>query len=360
MASLLKDRYNSEYIKILSAAIQKQLPSFEIKTFTDAIFDTAWEKRPLKERMRHIATQLGIYLHREYTEAITILKPTFQSMPTKYALENMLFEDFVAVYGMEDFSTSMDALATFTIGSSSEFAIRQFLLRYPKQTLNQMKIWAKSDNEHIRRLASEGSRPRLPWAIALESFKKEPTPLLPILTQLRDDSSEYVRKSVANSLNDISKDHPKLVKKLTKEWLGYSKERDALLKHGCRTLLKESDKETLQLFGYKTPQAISLEDFSYTIQVKESEQMHFSFQLKSPKPLGKLRIEFALHLLRKNGKHNRKVFKITEGNYKEQSKKIQKSYSFAPISTRVYYKGLHRLEILINGELFMQKDFLYL
>ena len=232
-----------------------------------------------------------------------------------YGLENMVFQDFVEVYGRDSFEISMMALEHFTIGSSSEFAIRQFILRYEDRTMKQILLWAESENEHIRQLASEGCRPRLPWAIALPVFKSDPTPVLEILECLKDDSSPYVRKSVANNLNDISKDNPLLVKKLTKEWIGVDTKRDALLKHGCRTLLKASDSEVLSLFSFTKPEHISLKNFTHTQNVKMGEALEFSFELCSSDNLGKLRIEFAIGFLRKNGKHNQKVFKISEGLY---------------------------------------------
>ena len=116
----------------------------------------------------------------------------------------MIFQDFVEVYGLDDFENSMRALEVFTINSSSEFAIRQFIVKYPQNTMKQMKIWALSENEHIRRLATEGCRSRLPWAIALREFKENPKKVIEVLEILKDDVSEYVRKSVSNNINDIS------------------------------------------------------------------------------------------------------------------------------------------------------------
>ena len=358
MALLLKDLYNKQYIDYLSTSIQQIYPAFNTTAFQSAVFNASWKAYELKERMRHISTLLGKFLPQEYIKAIDILRTTFNKCNHAYALENMIFQDFVEVYGLEFFDTSMLALETFTVGSSSEFAIRQFILKYEKESMQQMSIWAKSDNEHIRRLASEGCRPRLPWAIVLPAFKKNPYPIIEILELLKDDASAYVRKSVANNLNDISKDNPGLVTKITKEWLGVTKERDALLKHGCRTLLKASDCEVLELFGFSKPKHISLESFTSTQNVKMGEALEFSFELLSQKKLGKLRIEFAIGFLRKNGQCNQKVFKISEGEYEQKSKQISKSYSFKPISTRVYYEGEHKLSIIINGTVFKEFSFL--
>ena len=251
----------------------------------------------------------------------------------------------------------MDALECFTVGSSCEFAIRAFILKSPQESMKRMKIWATSDNEHVRRLASEGCRPRLPWAVALPSFKKDPKLVLEILELLKDDMSPYVRKSVANNLNDVSKENYAMVKKIANDWIGYSKNRDAIIKHGCRTLLKNSDSDVLELFGFSKPTGVKIENFKLTQQVKMGENLSFSFDVIKNEKLGNLRMEFALYFLRKNGVHNKKVFKISESNLKENSKHVEKTYSFKPISTRVYHKGLQKLSIIINGVVFQESEF---
>ncbi len=355
MAELFKNLYNEDYIDLLCS----NLLHVNKKEFTCRVFDELWESRELKERMRHISIVLGEFLPVNYEESIDILKTTFLNMPSNMGLENMIFQDFVEVYGMDDFEKSMEALECFTKGSSSEFAVRRFIIKYPKKSMARMKIWANWDNEHVRRLASEGCRPRLPWAISLPEFKKNPKKVLEILDILKDDESEYVRRSVANNLNDISKDNPKVVKKITKNWLGKNKNRDKLLKHGCRTLLKISDKDTLAMFGFKKVKDINIEDFTITKDVEFEKELLFSFILNSTETLGKLRIEYALHFVRQNSKYSKKVFKISEGFYNQTSKKIQKSYSFRAISTRKYYNGLHKIQIIINGEILHEDEFIY-
>jgi len=358
MAELLKNLYNEEYINLLCENIIHEYPTFKDSLFKVAVFSSEWESYELKERMRHIAITLGNFLPQEYAKEIALLCLIFKRMNHNYGLENMIFQDFVEVYGLDSFDVSMMAFEVFTVNSSSEFAIRKFILKYEEKTMIQMLLWAKSENEHVRRLASEGSRSRLPWAVALPVFKEDPTSVVEILELLKDDVSAYVRKSVANNLNDISKDNPEFVKELTKRWLGVSKERDALLKHGCRTLLKASDSEVLALFGFTKPTNISLENFTHSANVTMGQELEFSFDIKSTEPLGKLRIEFIMVFLRKNAKHNQKVFKVAEGTYVKKIKKVYKTYSFKPISTRVYYRGEHKLSILINGVVFKEVSFI--
>ena len=357
MAEALKNLYNELYLKQLCIALNVVEPTFRADSFINAVFDEFWGQKELKERMRHIATTLQPFLRQNYSKNIDILQKVFLKMDSSYALENMLFQDFVELYGMDDFETSMQALEHFTINSSSEFAIRRFIVKYPSLCMKQMKLWAESDNEHVRRLATEGCRPRLPWAIALPHFKRDPSEVLEILELLKDDTSAYVRKSVANNINDISKENPNVVISLTKQWIGQNKNRDTLLKHGCRTLLKEGNREVLELFGFSKVKNLEFKKFVLPQELKMGEELVFSFELHSPKPLGKLRVEFVMHFLRKKGKHNRKVFKLAEGTYKESSKKFTKSYSFKPISSRVYYQGLQKISIVINGEEFAPKEF---
>src|SRR5690606_35694045 len=142
-------------------------------------------------------------------DALAILRAASPAL-NGYGFATMIFPDFVEVYGLDDWDASLPALAQFTQQSSAEFAVRPFLLRDQPRMLAQMALWAEHDSEHLRRLASEGCRPRLPWAMALPALKADPTPILPILDRLKDDPSEYVRRSVANNLNDISKDNPQI------------------------------------------------------------------------------------------------------------------------------------------------------
>ena len=342
---------------MLCKTIKTFYSDFDDKKFFETVFDEMWHTKELKQRMRHISKTLGDFIPNSYKDSINILILVFQSLSDKRYLENMIFQDFVEVYGLDDFKTSMKALEVFTVDSSSEFAIRQFILKYPKETMQQMETWTQSSNEHHRRLASEGSRSRLPWACALNDFKKDPSDVIDILEILKDDSSEYVRKSVANNLNDISKDNPDIVKDLASRWIGHSKQRDALLKHGCRTLLKESDREILNLFGFENTAEISLKNFTLNSEVEWGGELEFSFDIVSEKTLGKLRIEYILEFLRQNSKYSKKVFKIQDGEYDTSIKSVTKKHSFREISTRKYYAGVQKISVVINGKVYANAEF---
>ena len=347
MPEPLKNLYNKQLITNLANEISKYYTTFDQKAFNQRVFDKNWKNKELKQRMRHIAECLHEYLPDNYKKAINILRPVSAKFNS---FEYMFFQDYVECFGLNDFATSIQALEHFTKYASAEFAVRAFILQDEKRMMQQMLLWAQSDNVHLRRLASEGCRPRLPWAMALPTFKKNPQAILIILKILINDESEYVRRSVANNLNDISKDNPELVFQWAQHWLGTNKNIDRIIKHACRTLLKQGDKNTLVLFGFAEPNHIKVSQFKLLTKVTLGENLPFSFLLKSKQAeLGKCRIEFAIDFVKANGKLSRKVFKISEADYVAKEKQITKYFSFKKISTRKYYAGKHKLTIIVNG-----------
>lgn len=347
-----KNIYNQQEITKLGNEIEKIYPFFQKQEFINSLINDAWENKELKERLRSISLSLGGFLPDDYIEALGILK---QVQDKFNGLFHLIFPDFVEVYGLEHYQESIQALKFFTPGCSSEFAVRPFLVKYP-ELIESFKEWSQDKNEHVRRLASEGCRPRLPWGIALNSYKKDPTPILEILELLKNDESEYVRKSVANNLNDISKDNPKIVKEVFQKWYGNSKKTNWIVKHGARGLLKAGDSDILQLFGYHS-KGIELSNLEVDKSVNLGEYLNFSFQINSQKPLGKLRLEYKLGLLRQKGKVNYKVFKISEREVKDKNLNINKSHHFKEVTTRKYYSGIQTLTIVVNGKEFDTKEF---
>ncbi|MFV1992671.1 MAG: DNA alkylation repair protein [Acidiferrobacterales bacterium] len=355
MPEPLKNLYNKKFINSLASEFKKVHKKFNPEKFSTDVFADGWRNKELKARMRHITLVLNKHLPDDYSQSIKIMKRLKGQFS---GFEYMFLPDYVELFGLDSFETSVVALEHFTSFASSEFAVRPFIKKFPDKMMRQMYCWAKSENYHVRRLASEGCRPRLPWAMALPEFKKNPKPVIKILEKLKSDESEYVRRSVANNLNDISRDHPELVASLAKKWLGQHEHIDGVVKHGCRTLLKNGHREVLKLFGFAVPGHIKIKKFTTDRKVRIGQELLFSFFINTDKSkLGKLRIEYVVDFVRSNNKSNRKVFKISEGFYSEKEKIIEKKHSFRKITTRKYYPGTHSLALIINGREMASKKF---
>ena len=355
MPEPLKNLYSPELIQSVAKAFKQEYSAFDEKSYVQAVLSDDWDELELKARMARAAEQLVIFLPDNYQKSVDILLPVSTGFT---GLEHMLFPDFIALAGLKDFTNSMRALEFLTVNSSAEFAIRPFISLYPDKALRQLIKWTGSSSKHVRRLASEGCRPRLPWAMALPEFKTDPAPILPVLKSLIADPELYVRRSVANNLNDIAKDNPQVVINMLEEYKGSSAQVDWVLKHASRTLLKQGDKKVLSLFGYKKASHVSLNQFIVDIQVLRGEKLNFQFELCSQsKALGNLRLEFVIDFVKANGKLAGKIFKIGEGLYQEKQRSITKNFSFKTISTRKYYPGRHYLSIIVNGTEVGRKPF---
>jgi len=223
MPEPLKNSYNKSYVSRLVDSFLIHDTRFDGRSLHQKIFDENWEERELKSRMDHIAKMIYEVLARDYVTALNILKLVCESFG---GYEAMFFPHIIELYGIDHWDESMGALEYMTKFSSSEFAVRPFIVKAPKKMMKQMLRWSTHDNYHVRRLSSEGCRSRLPWAMALPVFKKDPSLILPILEKLKNDEAEYVRKSVANNINDIAKDNPELVKELAVRWLGETQNTD--------------------------------------------------------------------------------------------------------------------------------------
>ena len=355
MPEPLKNLYSHSLINSIAAEFKLTYPKFSSKAFINETLHDDWPELELKQRMHRVAATLGHYLPPHFPDAVDILLPVADKFT---GLEHLLFPDFIEQFGQNHFRVSMKALEQLTSGSSSEFAIRPFIKQWPDKTMKQMKNWSCSKNEHIRRLASEGCRPRLPWAMALPDYKRDPTNVLDIILKLINDESLYVRRSVANNLNDISKDNPNLVVKIAKQHIGISTQSDWVIKHACRGLLKQGHKQVLQIFGYTDASHVTLNNFKVNKKILMGDKINFEFELTTnSKELGKLRLEFIINFRKANGKLAPKVFKISEGEYTQSTKHFAKYFSFKKISTRKYYSGDHTISIIINGVNVATKDF---
>jgi len=363
MAEPFKNLLNLKIIKGMASHFAVQWPEFDSAGFIK-VAGHRLKTLELKARSRQITDAMKQYLPEDYSHAVDIMLNSLAEDDECHLSETemtrggiagwavMPMADYVGLYGQGHFDLSMSVLKEMTKRFSSEFAIRFFILADMKRSLRYLNDWAQEDNYHVRRLVSEGSRPRLPWAMQLGDFVKDPAPILPLLEQLKDDESEYVRRSVANSLNDIAKDHPALVAKIARRWMkGGSPARQKLVRHGCRTLIKQGHVATLGALGYGPPK-VSLQQLRLlTSEVRYGEALQFELVVSSTaKKDQPLIIDYIVHHQKANGTTTPKVFKwknltLAAG----QSRTMQRKHAIKPITTRVYYPGLHGLEVVVNG-----------
>ncbi len=356
MSTLLKDLYSPVFYRNFAEVLEYTLPPFDRVEFQRRIFNAEFNELELKQRMSHTTAVLADFLGQGFATAVDYICRLIDNLRaagiTEQSLEYMFLPEFIERYGLDDYQTSIQAFEYVTQYTSCEFAVRPFIQKYGEHMLEQMQRWSNHENNMVRRLASEGSRPRLPWAMALPELKSDPAPLLPILENLKHDKCGIVRRSVANSLNDISKDNPEVTIDVARRWLGSRPETDALVKHGCRTLLKQGNPETLMMFGYDNRDLELLDFRLLSPRVKMGDQLEFSFAIDNRSEKAKLlRIEYAIYLLKKNGSLAKKVFKISERELEAGGHLgINKQHRFKPITTRVYYSGRHEAAVIINGK----------
>lgn len=259
----------------------------------------------------------------------------------------------VGQHGLADFEGSLLLLKEMTKRFSSEFDVRYFLRADQARALKIMSDWVYDPSRHVRRLVSEGTRPRLPWGMRLPALISDPAPILPLLEALRDDEDEYVRRSVANNLNDIAKDHADLVASLAGQWLrGADRQRERLLRHACRTLIKQGHPSALEVFGFQPPQMELLRLVLETNTVSLGSALVFSADIRSTsKKAQPLVVDYVMHLLKANGTRSTKVFKwknltLAAG----ETAHLKRSHPIRPITTRRYHNGEQAISLRVNGK----------
>ncbi|MCU0492088.1 MAG: DNA alkylation repair protein [Chloroflexaceae bacterium] len=312
----------------------------------------------LKGRIALISAALRQHLPADYPTALAIL---LNILGPPLASDEGMFNHgyhlgpvayFVEAYGLAHPNESLAAIHAITQRYTGEFAIRPFLVQHPEQTLAALQRWVHDESFHVRRMVSEGSRTRLPWASRLPAFVADPTPVLALLEQLRDDPSLYVRKSVANNLNDIAKDHPELVLATLARWSeGAPEERRWLIKHALRVLVKQGHPEALRLVGAGAAQvqlvALQVEPPQLAIGDTLTITCVLANETNAAQPLV---VDYIVHLAGPNGKLRPKVFKLKVLTLDSgASVTLSKRHSFKPVTIRRYYAGRHRVEIQVNG-----------
>lgn len=348
--------YDPEFFDHLCQVLKKTIPKFDDNQFIHAVFDTDWPELELKQRTRKVTLALHHILPKDFEKAaeclVKVSRIYLQEKYDKPLYPLIFLPDYVEVFGLDHFAQSMDALEQITQLISAEFAIRPFIVKYPLKTMRKMKQWSKHKNHHVRRLSSEGCRPRLPWAMGLPAFKNDPSPILPVLENLKNDKSEYVRRSVANNLNDIAKDHPEIVLKIAKQWKDISPATNWILKHGSRTLLKQGQNEALGFHGFNPNLKTHVSSLKMNgKKIKIGQVGEFSFKVANQeKKKVLLRIEYAITFLTSTGKNSRKVFKVSEKEFLPEEKiSFVRKQRFTDFTTRRHFPGKHKLEVIVNG-----------
>ncbi len=348
---LLKDLFDEASVGAIASAVADAARGVDAEQIVAMVFDSEWDGRELKERMRHIAHVLADLVPGDYRTKLTVLLEAAAN--TAPGFPAMVYSDFVEAYGTHDWEASVAALERFTTLVSAEFAIRPFIRTYPNRTLALMEQWAQAPDPALRRLASEGCRPRLPWGMRLDSLVADPSPVLPILELLRDDGDDAVRRSVANNLNDISKDHPTVVVSVLRTWLDVpTAHTGSLARHALRTLLKRGDRDALALMGYSPDPEVEM--LALAVEppaVAIGGDAGFSFVLRStgsgPQPL---MVDYAIHYVKSNGTTSPKVFKLRTLTLDTgEQAAFQRRVGFRQLSTRTHRPGSHRFEVLANG-----------
>lgn len=364
---LMKDGLGRAAVERMAASMVCVDSRFPEKAFiTDAM--DGLEALELKQRVQHIIGVLNTYLPDDFNEAAKLLTRLKAYWIPGDPGDNLggfaawPFIDYIGEHGLEHPETALAALKELTSLFSAEFAIRPFFIHHPALTHRTVNSWCTAPDEHIRRLVSEGSRPRLPWGQQLPLFIKDPAPIFPLLEKLKDDPSEYVRRSVANNLNDISKDHPDQVIALCRHWQkNTTPEVQWIIRHATRTLVKAGHPDVFGLLGYtENPDLTirSIELLPKSIALGEAIEFTTAVQSNSTEAQW-IVIDYAVHHMKANGQTSPKVFKLrTLEIAPGATVELTKTHAIKPITTRKYYPGEHAVEILINGKTFGRVPFM--
>ncbi|MDR1284460.1 MAG: DNA alkylation repair protein [Opitutaceae bacterium] len=367
----LKEMFNAKRFRFVASELARIDPQFSPRRFL-ALALRDLDGLSLMQRLRRMteclhgtltaATDTGRNGQggRNYRQVIGILRQLAPCIG--HGFVSLVLPDYVGLYGHapDDFEVSMDALKFFTPFGSSEFAVREFLRRDLARTLAVMETWSRDSDEAVRRLASEGCRPRLPWSFRLEALVADPSPVAPILENLRADPSLYVRKSVANHLNDITKDHPEWVLARIKGWPAENPHTVWIVKRALRTLIKKGDRRALAVIGAGDRAQVRVSDFRVEPRrVALGGRIALSFRLESTARRGqRLVVDYAIHYVKKSGGASPKVFKLKELTLGPgETAAITRGQSIRDFTTRTHHPGLHAVEILVNGESLARSGF---
>jgi 3-methyladenine DNA glycosylase AlkC len=358
MAEPLKNQYGPEVPARLAREVAAVHPGFDLEAFlADAL--EGYGALDLMARGRHLAAVLHRHLPADFEAAVDVLLASVQAVPPPEAATAMApffylpHTCFVAAFGLGHFEASMRAQHLLTQRFTAEFSIRPFLQHHTQATLERLAQWATDPSHHVRRLVSEGTRPRLPWGQRLRAFQQDPTPVLALLERLKDDPELYVRRSVANNLNDIGKDHPAVLVDTARRWLpGASPERRWLVEHALRFAVKRGDAGALDVLGFGARAEVAVAQARVEPAVaRVGGAVSVAFELHNTQAHAQdVLVDFCIHYVKASGQTAPKVFKLKTATLAPgQAVAFAKRVSLAPMTTRVHHPGTHRVEVLVNG-----------
>lgn len=358
----LKELLNPAAVRAIGTAVAEAHPKFPKDAFVKHALK-GLAVLELKGRVVHIAQSLRAFLPEDYAQCLPILIKASRKGKGVRGVDGFLawpFTQFIEEYGLGDPDASLAALKSITESMSGEFAVRPFLVQHQEQTLALMTEWARDENVHVRRLASEGTRPRLPWGQRLKAFQADPELAAPILRQLRTDPELYVRKSVANHLNDFSKDHPQWLVAELRRWKEELPDHAGvawIIRHACRSLIKAGHKDTLDLLGFGPASWREASLRLSPARLRLGESLGMEFETLATKP-GRWVVDYAVHHRKKDGSLSPKVFKWKALLVKKGERvSLAKRHAIKLISTRKYYAGAHAVEVFVNGKSAARADF---
>jgi 3-methyladenine DNA glycosylase AlkC len=358
MAEPLKNHYGAEMPRAIARMIEAVHAPFDSRAFLHDALD-GYDALELMQRGRKIADALHAHLPASYPQAMEILLASIDQpagLPGKNPMASFLFLPhtlYVAKYGLEHFDVSMRAQHALTQRFTAEISIRPFIELKQILTLRTLKRWTRDPSEHVRRLVSEGTRPRLPWAPRLRAFQRDPRPALALLELLKDDPSLYVRRSVANNLNDIGKDHPELLFATAARWMkGADANRQWIIRHALRSAVKRGEAGALRVLGFGKAANVAVTYASVSpARVKPGAGVVIAFDIVSTAAGAQaLLADLRVHYVKANGKTSGKVFKLREMTLPAKgAASFSKRLSLKDLTTRKHYPGVHRVEAVING-----------
>lgn len=358
MAEPLKNSFGADVPRTIGHMIAAASPRFDEKAFVRSALE-GYEDLALMPRAWKIAHALRRFLPDDYAKAIQIVLASLEQPSGRTAAAGMggfvflphVF--FVAEYGLDHFEPSMRAQYLLTQRFTAEFSIRRYLERHQEATLARLAEWTTDPSEDVRRLVSEGTRPRLPWAPRLRAFQVDPRPVLTLLERLKDDVSLYVRRSVANNLNDIGKDHPDVLAETATRWLEHATEqRRWIIRHALRSAVKRGEEGALRVLGFGDKAVVAVKKVRITpARPPIGSSVDISCDVANQASgAQRLLVDLRVHYVKANGKQSPKVFKLKTVELPPKGTiRLSKSLALTQFTTRTHYPGLHRIELLVNG-----------